>query len=156
MKGFITNDQKKLLHLAQRALGMDDETYRDMLESIAGVRSSLELSHNKFSAVMDHLERCGFYYVPRMQKIDYKKYLEKWTKAAGERPHMATPAQLARIEKDWEGLSWYWMRGEKRDKDLALRGFVKRIAGVSDLRFLTFDQAGNVIEAIKAITKRGN
>jgi hypothetical protein len=47
------------------------------------------------------------------------------------------------------------MRGEKQDKDRALRGFVRRLAHVGDLRFLTFTQAGNIIEAIKMIAARG-
>jgi len=152
---FINNDQRKLIHTAQRKLGMDDETYRDMLQNVAGVRSSKYLSPAQFSVVMTHMEKCGFAYVGKIQKTDFKKYLDKWANAVGERPEMATPAQLAKIEESWESLPWYWMRGEKQDKDRALRGFVRRLGHVADLRFLTFTQAGNIIEAIKMIAARG-
>jgi len=152
---FINNDQKKLIHIAKRKLGMDDETYRDMLYNVAGVRSSSDLSPASFSVVMTHMEKCGFAYITKMQRADFKKYLDKWTNAVGERPDMATPAQLAKIEEAWEALPWYWMRGEKADKDRALRGFVRTLGHVADLRFLTFIQAGNVIEAIKMIAARG-
>jgi hypothetical protein len=152
---FINNDQKKLIHIAKRKLGLDDETYRDMLQSVAGVRSSSDLSPGQFSAVMTHMEKCGFAYVGKVEKTDFKKYLDKWANSVGERPDMATPAQLAKIEEAWEALPWYWMRGEKADKDRALRGFIRRLSRVADMRFLTFIQAGNIIEAIKMIAARG-
>jgi hypothetical protein len=154
-KQFINNDQKKLIHIAKKNLGLDDETYRDLLQSVAGVRSSKDLSPGQFSAVMTRMEKCGFAYVGKVEKTDFKKYLDKWTSSVGERPDMATPAQLAKIEEAWESLPWYWMRGEKKDKDRALRGFIRSLTHVADLRFLTFTQAGNIIEAIKMIAARG-
>lgn len=151
----INNDQKKLIHIAKKKLGLDDETYRDLLQSVAGVRSSKDLSPGQFSLVMTRMEKCGFAYVRKVQGTDFKKYLDKWANAVGERPDMATPAQLAKIEEAWESLPWYWMRGEKADKDRALRGFIRRLSHVADLRFLTFTQAANIIEAIKMIAARG-
>ena len=151
----ITRKQKALLHVAKAQLGLDDESYRAMLGSIAGVRSSTKLKTAKFREVMDHLKRYGFEKTHREHEFTgYAARLRHWQGTAGTRPGMATPAQLARIETDWDGMRWYWAPEGFGNYDLSLRGFLKSQAGVSDLRFLTFAQAHNVIEAVKAISKR--
>jgi hypothetical protein len=151
----INNSQKALLHTARRALGLDDETYREMLFNVAGVRSSVDLTLPKFQAVMMHLEECGF----KKNHADheftgYMANLQKWKRTAGERPGMATPAQLARIETDWHLMPWFWSKDGFGNETLALRGFLKRCTGASDLMFLRFSQAHKTIEAIKSISTR--
>lgn len=154
-KFIINKAQKALLHTAKRELGFDEDTYRDMLESVAGVRSSMDLTLPKFQAVMTHLEACGF----RKNHSDheftgYLANLEKWKRVAGERPGMATPAQLARIETDWLLMKWYWAPDGFGHAGMALRGFLKKSTGVSDLMFLKFSQAHKVIEVVKSISSR--
>jgi len=58
-KQLIGNREKALLHVAKSQLGMSEEAYREMLESV-GVSSSVELDHVRFDAVMDRLKRAGF------------------------------------------------------------------------------------------------
>lgn len=155
-KSGINNAQKALLHTAKRELGLDDATYRTMLQSIAGVKSSTDLTLLSFQAVMQHLADCGFKKTPGEHNYTgFAACKKKWEKLVGERPTMATPAQLARIETDWDMMRWYWTRPNGfGNKDIALRGILKKIVGVSDLRFLGFDQAGKTIEALKAICAR--
>lgn len=169
MREKINNNQKKIIHIAASQLGMDDSTYREMLFSMAGVRSSTELSPGGFARVMDHLKSRGFKKtIGRHECSGYMTYKQKWEGIFGtdERPgYLVTPSQLARIETDWDHMKWYWTKPveSKEDRDqgkvfgnrgLALRGFLKKRFGASDLRFLSFSQAHKCIEALKAIQER--
>lgn len=49
----------KAVKSAQRQLGMDDATYRVMLEACTGQRSATECSLAQLGAVLDHLRRVG-------------------------------------------------------------------------------------------------
>lgn len=49
-----------LIHVAKQQLGMDDETYRAMLWSVARVKSSTALDFAGRKKVLDHLKACGF------------------------------------------------------------------------------------------------
>lgn len=56
-------DQKRglqLIHIAKSQLGMDDETYRAMLSTVAGVKSAKDLDGAGRDKVLQHLKRCGF------------------------------------------------------------------------------------------------
>lgn len=48
------------IHIAKKALGMEDDAYRDMLWTVARVRSAADLDHAGRRAVLDHLRKCGF------------------------------------------------------------------------------------------------
>ena len=48
------------IHIAKKQLGMDDATYRAMLQSHGGVTSSKDLTLISAAKVLAHLERCGF------------------------------------------------------------------------------------------------
>lgn len=48
------------IHLAKKQLGLDDGTYRDMLWSVARVRSSSELDFTGLQRVIAHLTSRGF------------------------------------------------------------------------------------------------
>lgn len=50
----------QLIHIAKQQLGMDDETYRAMLWSVARVKSSTALDWAGRKKVLDHLKACGF------------------------------------------------------------------------------------------------
>ena len=47
------------IHLAKKELGMDDDTYRAMLQNIAGVQSAKSLDAAGRKAVLQHLRTCG-------------------------------------------------------------------------------------------------
>lgn len=53
------------IHIARQQLGMDDETYRDMLWTVARVRSSADLDWVGRKRVLDHLKACGFKVKPK-------------------------------------------------------------------------------------------
>jgi hypothetical protein len=103
------------------------------LEACGGVSSSRDLDPDGFKVVMRHFESCGF--------------------RQNNRPGMATNRQLAKIRAQWSDLA---NRGycQKDRKWQALRGLLKSRMGVSDLRFLDFKHAYDVIEALKQIRER--
>ena len=137
-----TNNQKAVIHIAKARLGLGDDTYRDVLEAHAGVRSAKDLDYNGFRAVMKHFEQCGF----KQQKISNQQ------SAISNRPGMATVAQIRKIYALWQTLegSWY----ERRNYWKALRGFLRKRFRVDHENFLTPEKAHQVIEAIKSIGHR--
>jgi len=48
------------IHIAKKELAMDDDTYRVMLQSVAGVSSSKDLTDAGVTKVLAHLQRCGW------------------------------------------------------------------------------------------------
>ena len=48
------------IHIARQQLGMDDETYRSVLWTVARVRSAADLDWSGRKRVLDHMKSCGF------------------------------------------------------------------------------------------------
>lgn len=48
------------IHIAKKQLGLDEDTYRDMLWTVARVRSAKELDGAGREAVLEHLKAQGF------------------------------------------------------------------------------------------------
>ena len=48
------------IHVAKKQLGLDDDAYRDMLFTVARVRSAADLDHAGRQAVIEHLRKRGF------------------------------------------------------------------------------------------------
>lgn len=47
------------IHIGKKLLAMDDDTYRAMLLTIGGVKSSKDLTPEGIDQVVRHLEKCG-------------------------------------------------------------------------------------------------
>ena len=56
----IRNRELAQIHIAKQQLGMDDDTYRDMLWTVGRVRSSANLDHAGRRRVLDHMTACGW------------------------------------------------------------------------------------------------
>jgi hypothetical protein len=129
----ISSRQSKILHVAASKLKWDDDTYRLALVRIAGVTTSKDLDQDGFESMMGFMEFCGF------------KPLAKGAPRYGNRPGMATFAQLELIRELWR---------ELHDQDVcddeALTGWLLKYHKVSSMRFLTLDAARKVIVALKA------
>ena len=54
----ITRGQIKKIKVLQRAAGLDDDLYREMLWGVARVKSCKELKGPKVQLVIKHLEKC--------------------------------------------------------------------------------------------------
>ena len=88
----LSRPQTSILHVAKAKLLWDDETYRMALVRIAGVETSKDLDQAGFEAMMGFAEYCGF------------RPLEKGAPRYGNRPGMATYAQLEMIRELWREL----------------------------------------------------
>jgi glycine cleavage system protein P-like pyridoxal-binding family len=56
----ISGAQKSLLHVAKTQLSLNDDTYRDLLQAEAGVRSSNDLDNQGLNRVLKRLGKMGF------------------------------------------------------------------------------------------------
>ncbi len=129
----LSRPQTSILHVAKSKLKWDDETYRLVLVRIAGVETSKDLDQAGFEAVMGFAAYCGF------------RPLEKGAPRYGNRPGMATYAQLELIRELWREL-----HDQAVCDDEALTGWLLKYQKVSSMRFLTLEAARKCIVALKA------
>lgn len=143
-KGPASGKQIKVIHALKNAIGMDDASYRLLLQELAGVNSSKALTMGQAEELIEDLK------VKAGQQAWTRKEGGRHENLAG-RPGMATPAQLRKIEAAWGEVS----RAENAEaRAKALRTFIQRIAKVSDVRFLDREGAGKVINALEAMKTR--
>lgn len=121
----ITDQQRKLIHLARRRINMTEPDYRAMLQRVAGVDTSNDLDAASFGAVMDELERLGFKTVGSAPQY-------------GERLGMATPAQINKIRS-------LWRKYARTEEEGGMERFIEKHFGPASLRFLDAETAGKVI-----------
>lgn len=132
----LPRDKIAVIHVAKHQLGMDDGAYRDLLQSAAGVRSSVDLDEEGFRQVMRRFERLGFHSAHAMPPDEPER-----------RADMASPAQLHYIRSMWAK----WLG---RDDRRALGRWLDKRYGVSDLRFANSHVAGMAILGLKAMLAR--
>lgn len=128
------NAELAAIHVAKKQLGLDDETYRTMLTTVAGKRSAAELDDSGRRRVLEHLQSRGFVNVKRRPKRQSDDPLTE------------------KIRSLWAALA---ERGVVRDgSEKALGAFVVRQTGVRSVEWVSTEQAMHVIEALKAWGKR--
>lgn len=59
------------IHIARKQLGMDDDTYRQMLATVTGRRSSKDCSVAELHKVVAHLKQLGFKAKPRKRVAEH-------------------------------------------------------------------------------------
>lgn len=115
------------VHIARKDLGLDESTYRSVLEQVSGGRdSAAHLTDEELGAVLDRFRASGW--SPRKRRFSEKAHVRKVWALWGEM-HRA-------------GLVHGPMRA-------GLRSFVKRMTGLTDPEWLDPMQARTVIEALK-------
>ena len=119
-----TQDRRQVdlmkIHLGKKQLGLDDETYREMLQQVTGARSSADLDESGRRKVLAHLRKCGAVFTPRgrpQPASEKRPLLGKIYALLGDRPlayaegilkqmfghraperlEWATPAQLHKV-----------------------------------------------------------
>lgn len=122
------------IHIAKEQLGLDDETYRDMLFTIGRVRSSADLDYAGRRKVLEHM------------------------KSRGYRPGRGRGSRYADDPLSRKILAlWLEMRDQgviENASNAALRAFLKRQTGVERLEWLNNKQADVVIESLKSWLER--
>lgn len=120
------------IHIARQQLGMDETTYRAMLQRVAGVTSSAQLDGHGRKAVLSALRQLGW------QPDTSPRH--------GRKPHVANDRQalLSRIEAHlaYAGRPWAY-----------LQPMVKRF-GVERVEFLTAEQLYKVLQMLEVDARR--
>lgn len=143
----ITGAQIKMVHALKSALNITDKAHwHEVLYTRFGVISSKELNMEQAGKLIDEM---------RTLAVDNGVWEQRENKRQrfnnlADRPAMASPEQLCKIEAQWQDVS----RVTPEEQGKALRHFITRIAKVSDLRFLDQDGAGKVLNALKAMHNR--
>nr|WP_256665143.1 regulatory protein GemA [Pseudomonas sp. SLFW] len=129
----------KLIHVARRELGMEDEVFRLMLthmESLGGATSCSALSVDNLLRVVEQLKQRGF--KPRAG-------------ARRTRP-LADDAQSRRIRSLW--LTLHGLGAVRDSSEAALARYVMGTTRVAALQWLSTSQASQVIEQLKQWQRR--
>lgn len=142
----ISKPQIKKIKTLQRAVGLDDDGYREMLWGVARVKSCKDLKGPKIQVVIKHLERCAGQIPPN----------PPLPKGGGKGPLRATPDQLEHIRRLWGRVSRVAQEWgpESRQAHEALNKFLWRRFQKAAPEWLTLPQAQRVIEALKAMGRR--
>ena len=125
------------IHVAKNRLKLDDEAYRAILSGSAGVESAAEIKNwQQYDAVMTVFRSLGFVMkAPEKPDVDPQEVRQK---------DMIT----ARQERYIKGL---WRLASREKDEKSLRSFVQRLTGAGDVTWLTKNQAGDVILALRKL-----
>jgi len=132
----------KVIHVARKELGLDEDTYRALLQRVTGTASLRAMSEAQRAAVVKEMTRLGF-------KV----------KVAGKKLPQSFKPWSRMIHALWKNCH---QLGVIEDRSpAALRAFCKRFVAhghngvVVDPDMLSYDQASPIIEALKKMEKRG-
>lgn len=130
----------RLIHVAKRDLRMVDADYRQAVLTASGGRaeSSADLSIVELEKLISHLKRCGF-----TVRIKGKAGAAK---AKPSRPLVGDP-ESRKIRALW--LMLHELGVVKNSSEEALAAYVKRVARVDALQWITGQQAETLIETLK-------
>lgn len=123
----------QLIHIAKQQLGMEDDTYRAMLWTVARVKSSTALDYAGRKKVLDHLKACGFKPVSKNagKPVNVKADLAPLMGKLG--------ALLADMK-----LPWAYLTASRDGRPSML----KRIAGVDKLEWANAEQLQALVAAL--------
>lgn len=127
------------IHIAQKDLALEEESYRDLLEKITGKRSSSKCTHAQLHDVIEEFKRLGW------------KPKKGQPKRAGRRK-LAEGEQASKIRALW--LDLYHLGALRDPGEEALAAFVARCTGVEALQWLDTDSADKAIKALRGWLER--
>lgn len=126
------------IHIAKKALGLSDDDYRMVLESVTGRDSCGKMSDRQLNKVLDHFKGKGW------KPTRPKKFMPK-----------SKHAEVRLIYALWWELFQSGMLDCKKSQvRSALQKFVHKMTGIDNPEWLEGRNAQNVIEALKAMKKR--
>lgn len=139
----ITPAQIKKIHALKRALGWDEDLYREILDDRYGVNTSTRLSAQKAADFIRTFQAKAVELgVWQVRKIKHQGLKRKDT-------GYATPRQARLVEALWSQVT---RQETEEDSKKALRHFIKRIIGVDDMRFV---EKKDVEKLVRALEKMG-
>lgn len=128
----LRNAELAQIHLAKKQLGLDDDTYRAVLWTVARVKSAKDLDWTGRKALLEHFKAKGWKPAPPRS-------------AKASKP--AAPGQDGLVRALWSELH---AAGKVRDaSDAALGSWLKRNRWPERAEWLTQRQINQAIEALK-------
>jgi phage gp16-like protein len=124
------------VHVAAKALGMEDSDYRELLSRMIGVRSARDCSNSQLEAVLREFRRLG-YRAPVAQP-------PQWT-------NEDAPV-VRKVRAMW--ISLHQLGAIDDPSEAALEKFGKRQLGVDRLQWADEGKMDGLIEALKAMAQR--
>lgn len=141
----------QLIHVGKRELGLDDDTYRAMLENVTGKTSCSKMSIQQLELVLASMENQGFKRQVNGKQTTFKKRLSP---KAGRAKH----GEIDVIRAVWITMAKH---GIVRDgSETALDAYVRRMTnrnkgqGVDTVAWCSHDQAYQVLESLKSWHRR--
>lgn len=129
----------KIIHVAKRQTGLDDEQYRALLSGAAGVESAKDIkSWAQYRSVMAALKKLGF----KPLSKDFQKSSEE-----DRQPQWITKRQEYYIRGLWR------LASRVKDEN-ALRSLTKRITGTDDVTWCSKKDASRLILALRDIAQK--
>tara|TARA_R110000787_G_scaffold211281_7_gene321161 strand:+ start:125 stop:904 length:780 start_codon:yes stop_codon:yes gene_type:complete len=146
----ISPARRKLLgkvHIAKKQLGMDDETYRAILDARFGKTSSAKLRDPQLIDLIEHFKTLGFKHQPSGGKAPNGK-----NAVAVDRDR-----QIRKIRALW--VSMYHLGILRDNSERALTAFARRVTGgrdvgIAQLPWLHGEAIYKVTEALKKMAER--
>lgn len=131
-----------IINIARQQLGMEEEAYRALLVRVTGEHSLRRMNSRQLIAVLDELKRLGFR-----------------VKAGGKTLPPSTKPYIRMIHAIWK--SCHRLGVIDDGSRTALRSFCRGILFPGDDKIavdpdtLAYEQASKIIDALKAMEKRG-
>lgn len=127
------NNDLAMIHIAKKDLGLDDDTYRDMLWTVARVRSSKDLDFSSRIKVLEHLKARGF--------------KPKQAAKAKQKAPLSNEPQHKMIRGLW--LELHAVGTVLDPSEQAISRFIKNQTKIDRIEWLSTSQASQIIEILK-------
>lgn len=127
----------QLIHIGKSQLKLEDDIYRDILESCTGKISSKQMTIAQLESVLDRMKQLGF---------------QVESKAKTGVKNLADDAQSKLIRHLW--LQLHNAGQVRNSSEKALAKFVENKVGVSALQFLSTNNADMIITHLRQWCKR--
>ncbi|EFO32473.1 putative phage regluatory protein [Roseibium sp. TrichSKD4] len=124
------------IHIAKKALGLDDDSYSAILARVTGKASSGDMTERERLAVIEEMKRLGW-----KEPVNQGRFRQ-----SSNKPYVR---KMFAIAKSLE-TSGYWRQPYKQ----ALRSLVKKLTDRDDPEWLSYQEAAPVIEALKQMERR--
>lgn len=123
------------IHLGKKQLGLDDDTYRDLLQAAGGKRSAADMDLAQRGAVIAHM-------ISRGARLGFSA---------------RSGRNMSPLERKIRALWWQAHQAGviRETSDRALRAWVKRQTGSADVAWLDKGAAAKCVEALKGMVARG-
>lgn len=126
----LRNARIATLHMGKKALSLDEDTYRDMLEQVTGKRSAKDMTDAELLKVIQHLDQLGF------TKRDF-----------GSKPKVSTSKEdlIKKIEAHLADNKLHWNYA---------KGIAKQMFQKEALEFCTNNELWRIVAALEYKMKR--